>query len=91
MLGRARGEEWGFSFSSDLAGVERGHAQLGRSRNGVFLEVGEDLRKLSVVAAVGIPRPCAQAMDQHRGGRGQQHPVVEQQRVVAGAPRSTER
>ncbi len=34
---RCSGEEWGFSFNSDLAGVERGHAQIGRSRNGVFL------------------------------------------------------
>jgi hypothetical protein len=31
------GEEWGFSFSSDLAGTDRGYAQIGRSRNGVFL------------------------------------------------------
>ncbi len=31
------GEEWGFSFTSDLAGTDRGSAQIGRSRNGVFL------------------------------------------------------
>jgi len=34
---RCSGEEWGFSFSSDLAGTDGGSAQLGRSRNGVFL------------------------------------------------------
>jgi hypothetical protein len=34
---RCSGEEWGFSFSSDLAGTDRGYAQIGRSRNGVFL------------------------------------------------------
>ena len=34
---RCSGEEWGFSFGSDLAGTDRGHAQIGRSRNGVFL------------------------------------------------------
>jgi hypothetical protein len=31
------GEEWGFSFSSDLASTDRGYAEIGRSRNGVFL------------------------------------------------------
>jgi hypothetical protein len=31
------GEEWGFSFTSDLASTDRGYAQIGRSRNGVFL------------------------------------------------------
>ena len=30
------GEEWGFSFGSDLAGTDRGYAQIGRSRNDVF-------------------------------------------------------
>ena len=34
---RCSGEEWGFSASSDLAGTDGGHAQIGRSRNGVFL------------------------------------------------------
>lgn len=34
---RCSGEEWGFAFGSGLAGVDRGHAQIGRSRNGVFL------------------------------------------------------
>lgn len=34
---RCSGEEWGFSFSSDLAGTDGGWAQIGRSRNGVFL------------------------------------------------------
>ena len=34
---RCSGEEWGFSFGSGLAGVDGGHAQIGRSRNGVFL------------------------------------------------------
>ena len=34
---RCSGEEWGFSFTSDLAGTDRGYAQIGRSRNGVFL------------------------------------------------------
>ena len=34
---RWSGEEWGFSFSSGQAGVDRGSAQIGRSRNGVFL------------------------------------------------------
>ena len=34
---RCSGEEWGFSASSDLAGTDRGYAQIGRSRNGVFL------------------------------------------------------
>jgi len=27
----------GFSFTSDPAGTDRGYAQIGRSRNGVFL------------------------------------------------------
>jgi hypothetical protein len=31
------GEEWGFSFSSDQASTDRSYAQIGRSRNGVFL------------------------------------------------------
>jgi hypothetical protein len=31
------GEEWGFSFRSDRATTDGGHAQLGRTRNGVFL------------------------------------------------------
>ena len=30
-------EEWGFSFSSDRASTDGGYAQIGRSRNGVFL------------------------------------------------------
>jgi hypothetical protein len=34
---RCSGAEWGFSFSSDLAGTDRGHAQIGRTRNGVVL------------------------------------------------------
>jgi len=34
---RCTGEEWGFSFRSDQAGTDGGYAQLGRSRNGVFL------------------------------------------------------
>jgi hypothetical protein len=34
---RCSGEEWGFSFSTDLAGTDRGSAQIGRTRNGVFL------------------------------------------------------
>jgi hypothetical protein len=31
------GEEWGFSFSSDRASTDGGHAQVGRTRNGTFL------------------------------------------------------
>jgi len=31
------GEEWGFSFRSDRASTDDGHAQLGRTRNGAFL------------------------------------------------------
>jgi len=34
---RCSGEEWGFSFRSDRASTDRGYAQIGRSRNGVFL------------------------------------------------------
>jgi len=34
---RCSGEEWGFSFISDLASTDRGYAQIGRTRNGVFL------------------------------------------------------
>ena len=45
---RCSGEEWGF-FHSDLAGVDRGHAQIGRSRNGVFLE--KDAQKSSPLAS----------------------------------------
>jgi hypothetical protein len=32
----ASGQEWGFAFSAH-ASTDRGHAQLGQSRNGVFL------------------------------------------------------
>jgi hypothetical protein len=35
--GHFSGEEWGFSFSSDHASTDRSYAQIGRSRNGVFL------------------------------------------------------
>jgi hypothetical protein len=33
----ATGEEWGFSFGAERAATDRGWAQLGRVRNGVFL------------------------------------------------------
>jgi hypothetical protein len=35
--GRFEGEEWGFAFDSERAGTDRGYAQLGRTRNGVFI------------------------------------------------------
>jgi hypothetical protein len=31
------GDEWGFAFNGQAASADRGHAQVGRSRNGVFL------------------------------------------------------
>ena len=31
------GAEWGFAFGPAQGGTERGWAQVGRSRNGVFL------------------------------------------------------
>lgn len=35
--GRFAGKEWGFAFRSDRATTDGGYAQLGRTRNGVFL------------------------------------------------------
>jgi hypothetical protein len=34
---RASGEEWGFAFRADASTDRGGYAQLGRTRNGVFL------------------------------------------------------
>jgi hypothetical protein len=35
--GSFSGEEWGFEFTSERATTDRGYAQMGRTRNGVFL------------------------------------------------------
>jgi hypothetical protein len=35
--GSFAGEEFGFAFRSDEASTDAGYAQVGRSRNGVFL------------------------------------------------------
>ena len=32
------GEEWGFEFRSERADTDRGYAQMGRTRNGAFLQ-----------------------------------------------------
>ena len=32
------GEEWGFEFRSERADTDRGYAQIGRTRNGAFLQ-----------------------------------------------------